>query len=230
MKTITKQFTYDGIDYIFYGLSNEHIFKQIPWYEFQLLNYLRELNLNGTYIDVGGNIGNHSVFFLNHCNSTNLITFEPENMCHDILTKNLITNTTKPFIIHKLAAWKNKTKLKLVRFESFGNTGTSFVEEIKDDKSDINYINANSIDNLIESDSNVVLLKIDAEGSEPFVLKGALNIIKSKLPVIICEATTQPEYNEINKILLPLGYNKPTKQFNSTPTYVWIKKEITDGI
>lgn len=223
MKTISKQFIYEDIKYQFYGASDEHIFKQIPWYEKILLNYIRSLNLRGVYVDIGGNIGNHSLYFLNHCNSTFLHTFEPEEFCYTILKKNLNLNTKKKYKIYNQALWDKKTNLKLNRFESFNNTGTSKVEEIKENQ-DSPYIVADSLDNILltnDKNNKVVLIKIDAEGSESKILKGAIETIKANNPVIICEAATKKELEAVNSILIPFGYQLFTKKFNATPTYIW---------
>jgi FkbM family methyltransferase len=220
---IHKNFSFEQIDYEFYGLSNEHIFIQIPWYEYELLIYIKNLNLNGVYIDVGGNIGNHSLFFLNHCRSTKLYVFEPEDFCYKILVKNLIKNTKKEYVLNNLAIWNRKVDLKLIRFESFNNTGMSKVFEVNENDNEELLIKANSLDNIISFNENIVLIKIDAEGSEQKVLEGAINLIKLNMPIIICEAATEPEFNEINKMLIPLGYKIPIRVFNATPTYVWNK-------
>lgn len=215
---VEKKFTYEGINYSFYGIENEHIFKQIPWYEYDLLQYLKSLNKTGVYVDVGGNIGNHSIFFLNHCASTKLFVFEPEELCYDILEKNLIHNVNKEYVLQKSAVWNKRTKLNLTKFESLNNMGMSKVSENIDGK---NMINADSLDNLISFGENIVLIKIDAEGSECKVLEGALNLIKLNNPLLICEAATDTEFKNINNILLPLGYKQPIRRFNATATYVW---------
>jgi len=219
---VSKRFPYDGIDYEYFGVMNEIQFEQTPWYEFVLLDYLRSLNKEGVYIDVGGNLGNHSLFFINHCKATKLHTFEPESFCHSIVRVNLETNATKEFKLHKLAAWDKEADLKMMRFVSLDNTGTSSVVEV-DDPKDAD-VKANSLDNVIPKDDDVVLIKIDVEGSEPRVLAGAEMLIKKNLPVIICEAATDPELKAINDILIPWGYIEPTQRFNATPTYVWLPK------
>lgn len=218
-KIIKKEFTYENIKYCFYGLPDEHIFKHIPWYEIELLKSIKNLNLEGVYIDVGGNIGNHSLYFLNHCKSTELFVFEPEDFCYNILNKNLKTNTLKKYSLYKLAVWNHKTNLKLIRFKNFNNTGISKVIE----SNNINdlLIEADTLDNIIPFDKKVVLIKIDTEGSESEILNGSINIIKKNKSVIICEASTQSEFNKINDILVPLGYKIPSNRFNSTPTYIW---------
>jgi FkbM family methyltransferase len=217
---VNKNFRFEDIEYTFFGIENEHIFKQIPWYEKGLLEYINNLNLNGVYVDVGGNIGNHSLYFLNHCKSTKLYVFEPEELCYNILNKNLTTNGKKEFIINNSAVWDKECRLKIIKYDSYNNMGMSKVVETDEDKSDII---ANSLDNVISFNDNVVLIKIDAEGSEPKVLHGAEKLIKLNMPVIICEAATESEFNEINKILIPWGYKIPTQRFNATPTYVWHK-------
>lgn len=216
----SKKIQYENINYEFYGISNEHIFVQIPWYEIGLLEYIKNLNLNGVYIDVGGNIGNHSLYFLNHCNSTKLYTFEPEDLCNEILNINLTKNSKKDFVVKKIAIWNKECRLKIVKYNSYNNMGMSKVIECSENESNII---ANSLDNEISYNENIVLIKIDAEGSEPKVLQGAETLIKLNMPVIICEAATESEFDEINKILIPWGYKIPTQRFNATPTYVWQK-------
>lgn len=34
---VEKIFTYNNFEYKLFGIPNEHIFKQIPWYEHELL-------------------------------------------------------------------------------------------------------------------------------------------------------------------------------------------------
>jgi len=221
-----KKFNYEGIDYEFIGLTNEHIFEQIPWYEHELLRYIKNLNKSGVYVDVGGNIGNHSLFFLNHCPSTKLYSFEPEDFCYEIIKKNLEKNGKKEFNLFKFAVWNKETELELIRFSSFNNMGMSKVVEVIDKDEKKKYIKANSLDNIILNDEKIVLIKIDAEGSEPKVLEGAMRIIKKYSPAIICEAATVLEFNEINNILIPLGYEVPRIRFNATPTYIWEYKNM----
>jgi len=131
MKITKKQFQFDGIDYEFLGVHDEHIFKQVPWYEQKLLEYIQGLGLRGVYIDVGGNIGNHSLFFLNHCPSTKLYVFEPEPLCYNILEGNLNVNARGKYTSFNYAVWDKEALLNLVRFESYKNTGLSREEENK---------------------------------------------------------------------------------------------------
>jgi hypothetical protein len=58
---------------------------------------------------------------------------------------------------------------------------------------------------------NVDFIKIDAEGYEPLVAKGALDTIKRCTPIILYERKDHPERygyerDSIRNILMPLGY------------------------
>ena len=213
---ISKRFHFGGVDYEYFGFEGEIQFPQTPWYEGALLNYLWGLKKEGVYIDVGGNMGNHSLFFINHCKATKLYTFEPEENCHAVVKKNLETNATKEYKLFNMAAWDKKTALKLIRFESFLNTGQSQVVEAEDGDTP-----ADTLDNLIPPDDKVVMIKIDVEGSEPQVLRGGINLIKKHKPVIICETATDQEFQRVDDILVELGYKTPWLRWNATPTYVW---------
>jgi FkbM family methyltransferase len=47
------------------------------------------------------------------------------------------------------------------------------------------------------------IVKIDAEGSEPKVILGLIETIRSALPVVLAETSC---FNEVNALLFPLGY------------------------
>src|SRR5690606_12205195 len=60
--------TYSGA----YACINEGRFYECPF-----LEHVRTLDLAGTYLDIGTNIGNHALFFSMFCRSDEVIGFEP---------------------------------------------------------------------------------------------------------------------------------------------------------
>jgi FkbM family methyltransferase len=86
-------------------------------------------------------------------------------------------------------------------------------------------------------------LKLDVEGSEVEVLKGALNTIKNHLPVILVEIQSAESFSLISQILTSSGYvsisltpssnltisdvkgNYQTEYVRNRNNYVWITKE-----
>ena len=63
-------------------------------------------------------------------------------------------------------------------------------------------------------------LKVDVEGAELDVLKGAKNSIGKFKPLIFCEAQTQNEFQELKDYLRQFSY-QPRRRFCVTPTYLF---------
>ncbi len=93
-----------------------------------------------------------------------------------------------------------------------------------------NEVSFNTIDNLGIAP---YFIKIDVEGAELEVLKGALNVINNYNPVILVEIQNHKSYLEIKELLAPHGYinidpkKKSTKSKSSdfeeeANNYVWI--------
>lgn len=209
--------------------ENDHIFKyfkqthnNLLFYENKLLEKIKSLNLNGTYIDCGSNIGNHSVFFLNFTNCNNLVSIEGHPKIYETLQKNLVNN--------------NSLKKSYVTLNNLiGNENNDNYYIYLDDKNNcgVGTVNNKKIgDNvkMITLDSltfkhKISLIKIDVENYEYFVLMGALNIIKLHKPVIVIELhTTNPYYDNIIKILNDLNYVTDGINYASSPTFIYTFK------
>lgn len=67
----------------------------------------------------------------------------------------------------------------------------------------ITEVNFNTVDNL---DIQPFFIKIDVEGAELLVLKGAVEIIDKMAPVILIEIQNQENYKEIKNFLSKFGY------------------------
>jgi FkbM family methyltransferase len=93
-----------------------------------------------------------------------------------------------------------------------------------------NEVSFNTIDNL---GVTPFFIKIDVEGAELEVLKGALNVIKNYNPVVLVEIQNHKSYLEIKELLAPYGYinidpkkkstNSKSSDFEEEANnYVWI--------
>lgn len=143
-----------------------------------------KFNFN-TLIDVGANIGNHSVFLSKYFE--NVIAFEPNPFTFEILKINVMDIGN--IEVHDFGLSSTDTSLYLS--EDSRNLGGSAVFYNKEDipsNLKVRDIQLRKLDNITTSNiSGDILMKIDIEGHELDALKGAETFIKEKLPIICFE-------------------------------------------
>ena len=210
------------------GVENDHIFNNIRrkkmFYEHDLLFHLfKNVKMkNSTIIDVGANIGNHAVYFGKYlCNK--VVAFEPSQMHSNLLRENLSTNlSNNNYEIYQIALGNEQGYVDLV-FPSEINLGAAKIDQSNNNsKLNSEKVPIDRLDNII-NDTNISLIKIDVEGFETDVLKGAKNLIETNLPHIIVEAHDDEHLNAIKKILDKYNYTI-LGRFCYTPTYHFINK------
>lgn len=159
-------------------------------YEARLLEHVYELGLSGTAIDAGANIGNHSMWFAAIC-GLRVEAFEP--IRYEALRANIKLNDLE-FQVNTYA-----TALG----ESMG-----FAHEVG--KGELRHnggaIPVNTLDSYNFRDVSVI--KIDVEGGEPLVLRGAEQTILAERPIIYAEAWDEDYELAINDILVSWGYSR----------------------
>jgi FkbM family methyltransferase len=140
-----------------------------------LLERIRPLAGAGdTVIEVGAYIGDHTQWFLNR--GCRVIAYEPNPQACECLRRNCPGAE-----VHEVALWHEPAQLE---FENGGvkeNPGASWVVEHFAGRP----IKAIPLD--FEPVERVDLMMIDAEGSELFVLQGALKTIRKHRPSLIIE-------------------------------------------
>jgi FkbM family methyltransferase len=177
-----------GININVEGLyEEEHITDLI-----QLLKALKIDIAHSSAVDIGANIGNHSIEFSKYF--SRVICFEPNPRTFDLLSAN--TKRLTNIAIHNFGCASSFEKIKFT--EDFNNIGgSSSVIDIKG-SNEIEIL-VKPLDDFFDDLSKVELIKIDVEGMEYSALKGAENVI-SKFHPVICleqlEAEFRPEYNE----------------------------------
>jgi FkbM family methyltransferase len=160
---------------------------------------------SGVALDVGANIGNHSVFFANYFNK--VVSFEP----HPKIFKLLKINTEDLANIEiKNFGLSDKSEASSLRYD-IGNYGGSSLT-MHNEKSAYQSVDVQVRpldDELSNYDQPIVLIKIDVEGHEAEVLKGAKKVILGNKPTILFEQQVE-EINdgtsETFEILKGYGY------------------------
>ena len=126
-------------------------------YEEPNLQFIKSLNVQGNYADVGAHIGTHSLYFAMFCPAMRVYAFEPKKIYYQHLLANIKANHVKnclPFNYGLVAA--KGDKMNPDEGETFQ---TATLDEFH-----------------LE---NVRVLKIDVENMELAVLKGAVNTLKT---------------------------------------------------
>lgn len=205
-----------GRSYLMRTIAEDHItsaLKSGAFYEARMLEWIRELHLEGTFVDVGAHIGNHSVYFAGECEAGYVFALEPNEDVLPALQENARRHGQGRIEILNRAVHDSFKAVDLLRHG--GNTGHTVSVE----GSRIPTVSLDEVPSIREH-GPVALIKIDVEGQEPAVLRSARGLIQADRPVIVAEAQ-QPALMKRLDALLPPGYSM-YGPFNQTPTYVWL--------
>jgi FkbM family methyltransferase len=187
------------------------------FYEEQFLRYIRSLGLDGCYLDIGANVGTHTIYFARMCGAEHVHSFEPQPAACERLRKNVALNDVSSRVtVHQIALTDEPCEVAL----TFGRqVDISTVPKNNTSRRTV-VVPGKRLDDVISD--RVTLIKMDVEGMEPAVLKGAYRLIRSSRPVIFAEAGTADEYAAVYRIMRQLGYRPTGRCFNSTPTYEFV--------
>lgn len=158
--------------------------------EYEFLNsYLKNLE-NPIVFDVGANIGGYSMDLKKINKNAIIYAFEPHFKNFKLLQDNLIN--FKDIYLYNIGLSSEKTKLKIYDYKNMdGSPRASVYKDVIEfmyGSETVEYeIEVNTIDNFVNimKIKKIDLLKIDVEGHELDVLKGALNTINNGLIDII---------------------------------------------
>ena len=191
---------------------NDHIARWMimreRFYSFKQLDRLAALLGSGLRIvDIGANLGSHSVYFGKIMQASSLTSYEPQIELFEALERNIelndITATLRPVAV------SDENGMQSISNSMDGNSGaTSFdfditgtIPSVRLDDEDLGAID---------------FIKIDVEGAEPSVIRGALQTIEASKPKILAETLSPNCASDIQALLAPLGYS--AKAFDASNT------------
>ena len=199
--------------------ETEHIQKYWQlgvFYEIDMLNYIYENYGKGlNYVDVGANIGNHTLFFSQMMAAKKVYSFEPIPELFDHAAKNLKLNNIDNVIQFDNAIGNKKRKAKFLTSDFNINCGMSKIDILGTED-----VQMNRLDNY--EFEKIDILKIDIEDGNIPALRGAKKTILRDKPDIFIEAVEDIE--KVTEVLESYGYNFSGKTFNRTPTHLFIAK------
>jgi len=222
-KEIQTTIRYEVASYLIESISkNDHIFQLLKksgtFYELVLLEAIKKRNLNGIYIDIGANIGNHAIFFANHCPATKVYCVEASPEISKVLYTNCTNNIKEtPVVLLNFAITRRSGSVFLSNIDS-NNVGMTKISEAPT----MTKVQATTIDHCFsEEETKIAVIKIDVEGAEHDAILGGLNIIKTHKPLITAECHTEKDFDKIHNILKKLGYKCDKISYGNSPTYIW---------
>lgn len=168
-----------------------------------LIHFLREDDL---FFDVGANIGSYSVLASGVCRATTW-AFEPDPRTSLSLKRNVEVNKLDDLVtVHQIAIGDVEGQLEFT--EGLDTVNRAAIEEDVVTQT----VPVGTLDS-IAGMYCPLMLKIDVEGYEPHVLRGAATHIKNEnLKVIVVETTTPEIESEFGKHGFVRGYYDPFKR------------------
>lgn len=150
-----------------------------------IIQYFKPISkqlFNGIAIDIGANIGNHSIFFSKFFNK--VFSFEPHPKVFKLLKFN--TETLKNIYQFKFGLG-NKKEIKKITENKLNLGKSRFKKNTNNVKQKKFIVQIKKLDDELKKIKKINLIKIDVEGEELEVIKGSKNIIKLNNPIILFE-------------------------------------------
>lgn len=157
----------------------------LGFYEVGTLHVIKNcLNRGDVFIDVGASIGLMSIFASQHVGQGRVLSFEPQSERFGILTSNKALNNSQNIKLFNNGLGQEKTQLKL-----YTDIHSPSLVDHNESPTHHEVVDILVLDEVLESEKipQVKFIKIDVEGFEIHVLKGAQHLLKSNPPIICVE-------------------------------------------
>jgi FkbM family methyltransferase len=200
-------------------------------YELFLLRDMVKNRTDAIFIDVGANIGQHSLFMSKYCKQVH--SFEPYVVVREKLEQKIQVNNIENIIIHPFGLGKENEELEFFAPQG-GNTGTgSFLSShATGNNKSVGRLKLLNGDEYIDRLRlrKVDLIKIDVEGFEKNVLIGLRKTLEIYRPIIFLEFSGDTRdsltcFDDLRS-LVPKGYkfgfistNRQSYGIFNTPDY-----------
>jgi len=204
------------IGYILYNPNDEYVGRSIEHYgDYQreeLKLFSQYVKPGDTVLDIGANIGSHTLWFANRVGSKEggrVLAFEPQRLTYQTLCANMALNSVMCVDCKHMGVGSAQKiiKVPVLNPEMKNNFGGLSIKDHEEGEDvaivPIDHINLSSCD----------FIKIDVEGMEPEVLMGGLKTIYEHKPVIYLEV----DRDENNPLLLEIMDSLNYKVEQHTP-------------
>ena len=182
------------------------------------LNALKTETPKAIFMDIGANVGHHSIFLSKFASL--VLAFEPYPKVNIQFKQQIAHNNISNIQIFETGLSDRRETLNYYA-PTGNNEGIGSFDESSIGKGNTSYgkLELQEGDQVIASDSwkNIKLIKIDVEGFEKKVIKGLTRTIEEERPVIVCEITygQQLSFVSIEELSSYLPQNYEILTFNT---------------
>jgi FkbM family methyltransferase len=171
------------------------------FYELDILEHIRSAcPKGGVMVDVGANVGNHAVYFDRVIGAREVVVFEPNPLARDVLLKNIFLNACRNvntrYASYAVSDLPARYRVGPQPRNNWGGTRLTADQD--------GNVSAVRLDDVLGG-IPVALLKIDVEGMELAVLRGAEGLVAASAPIIVIEVTPE-SIAEVQGWLAAHGY------------------------
>jgi FkbM family methyltransferase len=231
---VTQVTTLDLLGYSDVDVITQEIRGRSLFFEIDLLEHIYlSVPRHGLFLDVGANIGNHSVYFAKFC-ADHVLAVEPHPKLLPILRRNLEGNASGRYHLAPFAVSASFGVGRMTLRPNFqGNVGGSQVQILSSSTCDyMDAVQVSTLDAVLSQFASLLakhpltLIKIDIEGMEYEALKGARKLITEYRPHLVIELATEDARTLMRSFLRDFGYQETGQRFGWTPTYHFIDPTV----
>lgn len=186
-----------------------------PYEAEMLLNMQENLPPAGLFVDVGANIGNHSLYML--AAGASVIAIEPNKTLAQALRQSIELNKWSERASVMAVGAGRKNALASFKSENLENLGAMSLAVGAGD------VEVMRLDDIVKTQKPDII-KIDVEGMELDVLMGARKTIENARPLVYIESIKKDEFRVIYDWFEQLNYVL-LNTFNASPTHLFAPVE-----
>ena len=165
------------------------------------------------YLNVGAHLGTHTVWFAMLCRAREVHAFEPVGRFADVVARNVALNGLSGRVTLHRVGLSDKAGRATNRLSAEHQMGFMPDASVTDETFPIS-----RLDDVV-GPRKVSVVKLDVEGMEAAVLRGAPRLLAESRPVVYAEAHTEDLLAAIADALGPFGYTATGRVFNASPTH-----------
>jgi FkbM family methyltransferase len=186
------------------------------WSEMEVRLFKKHLTPQSNVVEVGANLGLHSVPLAKIANKGKVICFEPQRIIFQILCANIAINDLINVFTYNKAVSDTETEITIQSsdYETPWNYGAFSIEKGMSTEGAFEGVVSSESVTVIKLDTfqpvaelaSIDLLKIDAEQHEIAVLNGAKKLVARHRPIIFVENNNARHGDELIRCVKALGY------------------------